>query len=428
MHRSHFVALSVATLATLTTAGCSDTSTVDDGADDIDDGSGDDGSGTADPRTTGDDTGEAQSDPDDGAQSTDGDDGADDDEAGDSETGDDDGETGGDPPPDGAVPAFVAQGHMGRTMVSCDDGQTWTADTSLDDAVRCFEPLDCDHHVGSATGLTYGDGLFVATWGWGTEGQVQTSADGVEWTTVLTGPTFNGTAWGNDTFLAGAKFPYRAAADAQEWVELPDSGLNEWTPRGIGFVDVDGGRFVLGGGGGDSGDVVVSATAGDQWEHPSGFDPACGASIVGIGGGNGVIIIAAHDSSGVDACVSTDAGLSFVTVDLPEALNGAPWWTGTEFVGFGNDGRLTSPDGLQWSSTPYASSHPPLTAIGRSPNGTYIAQRDGWLVWYEQQSLYRSDDGLTWTELAAGSFVGGHPIRRLTFGYVQPHEQGCAAR
>ncbi len=322
------------------------------------------------------------------------------------------------------MPALIAQGHMGRTMLSCDDGRTWIADTSLDADVRCFDPLDCDHHEGSATGVTYGEGVFVATWGWGTEGNVQTSVDGVDWTTVLTGPTFAGTAWGSETFVAGSRTPYRAGPLAQRWSELGDSGLMEWTPRGIGYVDVDGGRFVLGGGG-DTGDVVVSATLGEDWQRPLGVSSDCGRSIAGISGGGGVIVIASNVSDGVEACVSTDAGVSFVDVELPERLRSAPFWTGEQFVGFGATARYTSPDGLRWSSQAYPSGDMSLAAIARTAEGTYVATRGAWQQWYEQQIMYRSRDGLSWESIGPGAFVGGHPIRHIEFGYVAPHSEGC---
>ena len=339
-------------------------------------------------------------------------------------TGDGDESTGEDVEPDGRVPAFVAQGHMGRTMISCDDGLTWTADQSLDDAVRCFEPLDCDHHEGSATGLTYGDGLFVASWGWGTQGEIQLSEDGVEWTTVLVGPTFAGTAWGNDTFLAASKFPYRAGPLGQRWAELGDSGLDAWTPRGIAFAPLAGGIFVLAGGGGGEGDVVVSASDGDTWESAVGAE-SCGGEVANISAGGGSIVIATNPGSAVPACVSQDLGASFTAAKLPEAVRGLSW-AGDAFVGFGESARYTSADGVTWEATPYATQQPPLSAVGRSPEGTCVAQRDGWLVWYEDQALYRSEDGLTWTALPAGSFNPGHPIRRIVAGRVRPHELGCS--
>ncbi|MBV1859610.1 MAG: hypothetical protein KUG77_14445 [Nannocystaceae bacterium] len=326
-------------------------------------------------------------------------------------------------PPEGTVPAFVALGHMGRTMVSCDDGRTWVANQSLDEDTRCFEPTDCDHHEGSATGITFGDGVFVATWGWGADGQIQTSEDGVEWTTVLTGPTFAGSAWGDGVFLTAAKFPYRATGLAQRWNELPDSGLEEWTPRGIGFAPAGGGRFILGGGGGASGDVVVTADGGDTWMPAVGAD-ACGASIRDIVGGQDSIVIATGGSASTATCVSQDAGATFTTVDLPERLE-ALLWASDEFVGFGPDARYTSDDGQQWEATPYAKGTPRLTAIARSSDGTYVAQRDGWLVWYEDQALFRSGDGVSWEELPSDAFVQSHPIRHVAFGYVQPSATGC---
>ena len=341
------------------------------------------------------------------------------------DTSDDTTDTGVDPP-DGLVPAFVAQGHMGRTMLSCDDGQTWIADTSLDDTIRCFEGIDCDHHEGSATGVTYGDGLFVTTWGWGTEGNIQISSDGVSWETVLTGPTFSGTAFGNDVFIAGARSPFRADATATMWTDLGDSGLDEWTPRGIGFANVDGGRFIIGGGGG-TGDVVVSATDGDDWFHPEGIVDACGSSISGITGGGTAIVIATRNQDPIDLCVSTDGGVSFTTIDLPEPMNTPAIWTGTELVGFSDSSRLTSDDGVDWTSTPFATPDARPGAVARSPDGTFVGQRNGWMVWYEEQTLYRSTDGLTWTELGPDAFTGGHPIRRIAHGRVEPTEDGCPA-
>ena len=43
-------------------------------------------------------------------------------------------------------------------------------------------------------------------------------------------------------------------------------------------------------------------------------------------------------------------------------------------------------------------------------------------VWegYDQQSFYRSTDGLTWDELGAGAFVPSHGIFYVTFGYAEP--------
>src|SRR5262245_36884214 len=39
------------------------------------------------------------------------------------------------PPPEGTIPIFVAQGNVGRTTISCDDGQSWVANRSDDDTI-----------------------------------------------------------------------------------------------------------------------------------------------------------------------------------------------------------------------------------------------------------------------------------------------------
>ena len=56
----------------------------------------------------------------------------------------------------GTTPMFVAQGFVGRTTISCDDGRTWVADHSDDEAMRCFSATpgsDCDHNGQRAMGL-----------------------------------------------------------------------------------------------------------------------------------------------------------------------------------------------------------------------------------------------------------------------------------
>ena len=59
------------------------------------------------------------------------------------------------------VPMFVATGKFGRITTSCDDGRTWSFNRSDDDGGSCVG-IDCDHHAGSATGLTWGGGYFFA--------------------------------------------------------------------------------------------------------------------------------------------------------------------------------------------------------------------------------------------------------------------------
>src|SRR5690606_11875585 len=103
-----------------------------------------------------------------------------------------------------SVPVFVAQGHYGRTTISCDDGHTWIQDKSQDDAVRCFEDgLDCDHDAFAGRGIAHGAQTFVLTWGWGAPGTVVRSEDAASFETVLSETsTFADVAFGNGRFVA----------------------------------------------------------------------------------------------------------------------------------------------------------------------------------------------------------------------------------
>jgi hypothetical protein len=55
-----------------------------------------------------------------------------------------------------------------------------------------------------------------------------------------------------------------------------------------------------------------------------------------------------------------------------------------------------------------------------SDDGAFVAAGGGWDTWYAKQKFFRSDDGVTWEELPAGSFVGSHPITAMTFGWALP--------
>jgi len=324
--------------------------------------------------------------------------------------------------PDG-VPVFVAQGHMGRTTISCDAGQTWIADRSLDDSVHCFDGIDCDHHVGSATGIVFGGGAFVATFGWGTEGTIQRSTNGVDWDVVLTGPTFAGTAFGDDVFLAGAPTPQRSIDFGVGWTELAPSPLDAYTPRGIGFVA---GTFVLAGGGSGIGDVVLSPDAGDSWWHPDVLPTPCGDGVRGIVGRDDTFVI--ERSGGADApefCVSVDSGHVWTEVDLGDTyLESRIVRTDDMFLVWSSGTRWSSTDGLRWTPTPM---EPPITigAVARDDDGHFVAVRGGWQVWYADQEFYRSADGVTWEVLASDAFVGSHPINHIAFGRVDADASAC---
>src|SRR5690606_17175706 len=127
------------------------------------------------------------------------------------------------------VPMFVAIGKFGRITTSCDDGRSWTFNRSDNDSGSCVG-IDCDHHAGSSTGLTFGGGHFFASYGWGDHpSRIMRSADGIEWETVYDerGFSFAGVAWAGDRLVGGDSTPRYSLDLGATWMRA------EWPPYEI---------------------------------------------------------------------------------------------------------------------------------------------------------------------------------------------------
>lgn len=325
--------------------------------------------------------------------------------------------------PSGKVPVFIAQGHLGRTTISCDDGRTWIHNHSVDDTQRCFEgTLDCDHSADAGRGITYGNGWFVLTWGWGHPGTVQRSSDGVTWETVMmNSPTFADLAFGNGTFVADAS-PTKVSTDAKTWATGGPLGFSI-NYRSIDFIDHDGGRFIVTGESGDQRAIAISKD-GKTWQMATDRPADCGSYYRGLAYGGGTAVLASGNGH---VCYSKDGGDTWKLVKLDTALGPAVLWADTEFMVYNGSKRYHSADGVTWQNDTTVPANIQIGAAARSPDGTFVAANDGWLVWYEKQKFFRSTDGKTWEVLPAASFVGSHPINFMSFGYVDPGA-GCPAK
>lgn len=320
------------------------------------------------------------------------------------------------PPPEG-IPTLVAIGKFGRITTSCDGGETWPHDRSDDDGASCVG-IDCDHHRGSATGLTWGGGFFWATFGWGEPAmRVMRSRDGVTWETVYDSADlhFAGVAWTGDRLIGATTQPHwsidGATWEAAEWPEW-DVPEGEWpVARQVGFAPVGGGRVAVVASQGDWGAIVLSQDDGATFA-PVLVDAAChGASRPPVFGGGAWVLPWSFE--GV-VCASTDGGETWTASVLAA---GSPLsnsvFTGAEHVLYAADRRFSSADGRAWDE---ARADASIGVLAYDPTRSVYAgvvhDRH-----YEAQRFLRSSDGLAWDELAEGAHVRGHPITHMVFGW-----------
>ncbi len=319
----------------------------------------------------------------------------------------------------GLVPVFVAQGHLGRLMVSCDDGHTFVANQSADDAEECWGSdgvPDCDHSPWAGRGLAFGAGAFVATFGWGYPGVLRRSTDGASWSDVwMEQPTFADIAFGNGKFVANNS-PTWISTDGTTWEEGGDLGLNVGNVRAIEFVPHGGGLFVVTGESGSDRDIVMSPD-GVTWTHPTTRPEACGSYVLGIAYGAGTIAIFSGNGS---VCTSTDGGANWSLQQVGGSFSSPGVWTGSEFFAYEGATLHRSADGQTWTEETVDPPDIRIGALARSDTGTFVAHKDAWEGWYDEQEMYRSTDGLTWERLPAGAFVPSHPINFIQFGYAEP--------
>lgn len=329
------------------------------------------------------------------------------------------------PPPSGRVAVFVAQGHAGRTVRSCDGGETWVDDQSYDDSIRCFSGgFDCDHHPGAGKGIVYGRDHFFATFGWGPPGGVFRSTDAVTWESVLDGTTFGGIAVGPESLVAGARTARRSGDDGDAWAPEVDTTLQGWNVRRTAWVPAgsgdEEGRFIQVGDGDVGPDIVLSSDGGRTWWHPTSFPQGtCGNNIQTDGGivfGNGSIVIVGGDGN---ACRSTDGGRTFTSSRIGASTGSQLVFDGERFFVWSRGNAYRSADGASWERVATTPGDVDPGAVAYHPTlGRFVAVRGGWDVWYDRQVFWHSDDGVSWT--VAGSLEGGHPIRFITEGYAPP--------
>ena len=326
--------------------------------------------------------------------------------------------------PAGKVSVFMATGKIGRTIMSCDDGVTWINNRSDNENAKCWitgDPnyVECDHDPTSATGLDVGsDGYFYTQYGWGFDGTVRRSRNGVSWDIVRKGGWGGGLAVSNNVVVNIWE---------SGWAQSKNKG-STWQPVGNFnfdhvFISKAGQKlFALGR---LDGQLAVSLDSGDTWQVAAGFQAGWGGSFAE---GNGVIVsIGTRSATGSPslnfAARSADNGKTWTAVQL---FQNQDWFTGlifdgTYFVSFSAGRKWQSKDGINWTSAPFVIDKANAASWNGSlsfdpKTGTYVSILNVWGSWYANQKAMRSKDGLNWTLLDTQHFQGGHPIAKIVVG------------
>ena len=333
------------------------------------------------------------------------------------------------PPTGNKVEIFVASGHQGRTIMSCDEGQTWINDRSDNPNAICWGPdntdpnyAECDHSPSAGTGIEYANGYFYTTFGWGYGGTVRRSSDGANWQVLKSGGWGGGLAIvQNSLMLLWDKWPIThdwGSTWTNTWNTTQLSGFNarRLTKAGNKLIAM----------GGTTG-IAISSDLGVNWSRPASFQPAWGDGVEkGRGGaveGNGVIVILSTKTASPNilyASRSTDQGQTWTAVEVATG-SGFSWssliFANGKFMSWGGGKMWTSTDGASWTGTAMNIGNVP-GPIARNSKGVFTLIKAVWANYYNLQYAYRSTDGVNWTKLSATAFPGGHPLNFILSGEV----------
>lgn len=319
----------------------------------------------------------------------------------------------------------MAAGHMARTVMSCDDGQTWINDRSANDATRCWvdgDPnyVECDHTPYSFTGLDYNNGWFFTMAGWGYPGALRRSQDAFQWQT-LRNVQGNGLTFINDILYVNWQNGFRSSDGGVTLVPVSTGGLQNLSfPR----VRRVGSLMVAVGRNDSSQRFAISRDQGLSWSSPATMQVPWIKKVVS--GGNRLVVIGHNNSAVSYSATSTDNG---VTWTLREQTMRDLYWEqlvfdGEKFISWGNGQRWISFDGLNWMGQAFTvqnlSGQPFNGPIAYNPVTKSLSMiTNNWGNYYSRQKAYRSiDGGLTWSLLPTAAFRGGHPIAEMIYGEV----------
>ncbi len=249
------------------------------------------------------------------------------------------------------------------------------------------------------SGITYGNGIFVAV---GYSGTILTSPDGVTWTPKTSGTDYGlqGVAYGNSTFVAVGEFgTIITSPDGATWIARPSGSSSSL--RGIAF---GAGLFVAVG---EKATILISPD-GITWTRTT---SGGSATLRGVAFGNGTfvaggdgIILTCPDGNlwtpGASEITYTPYGVSFGNSIFVAVGYASSYGTGYGTV-YGN--LFTSPNGSEWT--------PQRAAVNGSPwpllrlNGIVYANHI-FVAVGDHDAVVTSVDGIAWSPRASSGRFG----------------------
>ena len=319
---------------------------------------------------------------------------------------------------------IFAAGQNERTAMSCDDGETWFNDRSADESAR--GEIVQGHSPRSFYGISNADGYTYINYGWGYNGSLKRSRDGLNWEVIRSGSWGGGVAaFSNQVFHAGPDWS-TSSTFGSTWNKLTNIGT---VASGISYgavYKVDNSIFIAG----RAENMAASYDKGSTWTLLTNVLPTKSESR-SFASGNGAIVTVGKTynygqiSTGFITS-STDGGKTWSSVQM-----GNDWTTvifnGTHFVAWTNatdNGRVyKSTDGKNWTNT--------FVKINGQNAGWYFApaaaynKKTGNYVYvsggngdYSAQTIYKSTDGINWIKSDPSKFKIGHYISSTFVGEI----------
>ncbi len=327
-------------------------------------------------------------------------------------------------PPQVQVPAgtklvYLTAGHAGRSMMSCDDGQTWINNRTDSNAVPD------DHSTTSGRAVDSAHGYFYALYGWGYNGTLRRSRDGVNWTVIQSNNWGGGIAAGKDIFfrsVEGGGF-YTSTDFGTTLTRINDASIGN-IPDQLDHPSISRVNDKLFAPARNQ-TLAISYDQGKSWTLNT-------QSLLGVTSGspfaegNGVIISLAFDHSRGEGNMSRSIDNGKTWQDFKYGDIGGVWsdkivFDGTDFIVWAGGMTWKSKNGLNWIKTKVkidgvdAPSYWGGVMAYNSQTKMFVAitgENAG-------QKIYRSADAISWTSISSTKYKTGNTLFLITLGPME---------